>query len=166
MKRSLTLVLLIYTAIGLLASLAVHFLLYVGISLYEAAPEVWLAMQFGVFFGLIGALLLKPRFPKSLGDMTAPKLHTAIVVLTCFFFLYTPANFFYCQVKLKEGYPTTIDGQSVLFLYHGAPPERLTAEQFRKAKLYQARKTSGHWMLVQLMALFALYQTYKWGKLD
>ena len=97
MKRSLTRFLLIYTSIGLLASLAVHFLLYFGISLYEAAPRLWLAMQFGVFVGLIGALLLKPAnsFPKGLGDMTAPKLLVAIVVLTCFFFFYTPANCFY-----------------------------------------------------------------------
>jgi hypothetical protein len=168
MKRSLTLFLLIYTSIGLLASLIVHFLLYFGISLYEAAPSLWLAMQFGVLVGLVGLFLLKPanNFPKGLGDITAPRLFVAMVFLACFFFFYTPVNFFYCQDKLKEGYPTTMDGQPVLFLYHGAPPQRLTPDQFREAKLYQARKTSGHWMIVQMLPLIALYQSYKWGKPD
>src|SRR5438105_5736687 len=168
MRRSITLFVIIYTIIGLLVSLIVHFSLYFGLSLYYWSPTLWLIMQVGVFGGLVGALVLKPgeRLPKDVDDQKAPKLFWAMIILSVFFFFYTPFNFFYCEDKLKEGYPDIVDGQRMLVLYHGAPPQQLTFEQFRQAELYQARKTSGHWMLVQLLTLMMLYKSYKWGTLD
>ena len=160
--------LLLYTLASLVLSAVVHFSLYVGWSVYETFPTIWLGLQFAVFVGLVGALLLKPavRLPKDIYDYRAPTAYVLMTILTCVMFFYTPFNYFYCAHKLKEGYPYVRDGQTFMYFPRGAHYQRLTIEQFREAGLYQARKTSGHWMIVQLLPLMGLYLANKWETFD
>jgi hypothetical protein len=168
MRRTIIRFLLIYTLVGLLLSIIVHFSLYFGWSLYERFPTIWMGLQVAVFVGLVGALLLKPalRLPKDVYDQPATRAYVLMTVLICIFLPYTLINYFYCDHKLKAGYPYVRDGQTFMYFPRGDHYRRLTPEQFREAGLYQARKTSGHWMLVQLFPLIGLYTANKWEKFD
>jgi len=164
-RRTIIRFLLIYTWVSLLLSITVHISLYFGWSVYEKFPTIWLCLQIAVLVGLVGAVVLNPalRWPKDINYQQATSAYILIVVLICIFFPYTLVNFFYCDHKLKEGYPYVRDGQTVMYFPKGDHYKRVTPEQFREAGLYQARKTSGHWMIIQLFPLMAFYTSHKWG---
>ena len=155
--------------VGLLASIIVHFSLYFGFSLYEASSILWLTMQLAIFGGWVGGIVLinsSRKFPSDLASRRAPKLLIVMVALFVFSFSYALINFHYYDSKLKEGHPDIVDGQRVLALAHGAPPQRLTYEEFRQAEIYQAGKTSGHWMICHLIPCMMFYESYKWQRFD
>jgi|GEM_PF-3710641 len=167
-RRTIIRFLLIYTLVSLLVSILVHFSLYFGWSIYEMFPTIWLGLHVAVFVGLVGVILLKPpsRWPKKINNQRATSAYILTTVLICIFFPYALINYFYCDYKLREGYPYVRDGQTSMYFPKGDRYRRLTPEQFREAGLYQARKTSGHWMVVQLFPLMALYTSYKWERFD
>ena len=167
-RRTIIRFFLIYTVVSLLLSILVHFSLYFGWSVYERFPTIWLGLQVAVLVGLVGSVVLKPalRWPKDIYDRQATRAYILITVLICIFFPYTLINYFYCDRKLKAGYPYVRDGQTVMYFPKGDHYRRVTPEQFREAGLYQARKTSGHWMIIQLFPLMALYTSYKWERFD
>ena len=167
-RRTIIRFLLIYTSVTLVLSIVVHFSLYFGWSAYERFPTVWLGLQVAVFVGLVGALLLKPasRLPKDIYDQPATGTYVLMTALLCISFFYTPINYFYCDHKLKGGYPYVRDGQTSMYFPKGDHYRSLTLEQFREAGLFQARQTSGHWMIVQLFPLIALYTANKWERFD
>jgi hypothetical protein len=169
MRKSITLFFLIFTMVGLLASIIVHFSLYFGFSLYEASSNLWLTMQFAIFGGWIGAIMLRNSsgtFPSDLASRRAPQLLLLMGALFVFSFAYALFNFHYCDDKLKSGYPYMVDGQRFLYVPRGGHYLKLTFEQFHEAGLYQARKTSGHWMICHLIPCMMFYERYKWERFD
>jgi hypothetical protein len=168
MRKSINLFFLIFTMVGLLASIIVHFSLYFDFSLYEASSNLWLTMQLAIFGGWIGGILLRNSsgtFPGDLGRGRAPKLLIVLGALFVFSFSYAWINFHYCDDKLKSGYPYIVEGQRFLYVPRGNHYLTLTVEQFHEAELYQARKTSGHWMICHLIPCMVFYERYKWHRL-
>ncbi|HKS27909.1 MAG TPA: hypothetical protein VJS44_08825 [Pyrinomonadaceae bacterium] len=164
MRKSITIFFLFYTAIGFIASLIIHFLLFFGFSLYKESPSLWLIMHLSIFVGYIGLYLLRKPGRELKAEDYTKDLGRLMLVITILFVLlvpYTIINFFYYQSVLKHGYPDRVNGQYLLVLEHGQKPKVLTEEEFARAETYQARKTSGHWMLAHLFPLMLLYMNYK-----
>lgn len=165
MRKSITVFLVLYTAIGFVASLVIHFLLYFGFSLYKESPLLWMVMHLSIFVGWIGLFLLQKfgggKFEPDIYTREAPKPLVLMTILFVVFVPYALINFFYYQSVLKEGYPDKVDGQYVLVLQHGQKPKKLTEEEYARAEIQQARKTSGHWMIAHLVPCMFLYMNYK-----
>jgi len=146
--------------IGLLLSLFVHFITFVGVNILEKLPEVWL-LHIGLFVVWIPTLIVciktcsKERRKDHLKIATknAPKWlkHLCIV-----FFVYMFFNFFFTIFVLNEGgMPYVKDGQNVL-ANHGKVIRVLTDVEYVRHRAYNVRAFSGHWMFLYCFAFAAL----------
>ena len=167
-RRTLNLSLLLYSAAGLIASSFIHFYLYFGFNLAELSPPLWTVMHVSIIGGWVGIYFLQKSGVRYLVDFSkerSPVLLTAMTVLFAFFLFYALINFFYHEEALRYGHPDIVNGQQILVLPRGQMPH-LTPEEYASAKLYQARKNSGHWMLFHLVPCMMLYMNHKWAEYE
>jgi hypothetical protein len=169
MRKSLLRCFLIYTTVALFLCLIAHVSLYFGFNCQKAFPTLWLMLHLSIIVGYIPLPFLYEK-----NEQVNPKEYTAkipkvllpIVLLFMLAYPYALFNFVYCNDALKEGYPDTVNGEQVLVLPHGQRPRKLTEEEYAQAELYQARKTSGHWMLCHMIPCIFLYEKIKWGAVE
>ena len=169
MRRSFFLYFLICTTTALVLCTIAHASLYLGFNFQKAFPTLWLILHLSIIVGYIPLPFMYRGHEKpNPEEYTAqvPKLLLPFFLLFALSFPYALFNFVYNNDALKEGYPETINGEQVLVLPHGQQPKKLTPEEYAQAELYQARKTSGHWMLCHFVPCMLLYEKIKWGAVE
>jgi tetratricopeptide (TPR) repeat protein len=169
MKRAISLFFLLYSIIGFVASLILHLSLYTGSDLSTSLSRPWIFMHFAIVGGWVGLLILR-KFsvvPPATYGQTAESTFLQIgTILFCLFLFFELFNFMYYEERvLRERYPDIIDGQYVMAGYHGAKPRKVTEQEYRQGVIYQARKTSSHWMICHLIPCLLLYDDYRWRRL-
>lgn len=164
MKRSLTLLLMIYTGICFVVSLAVHASLYFGFNMREALPYAWLLLQLSVL-GSLAAIAVAYRSTVNLKPEHYTEHSRVLLIWTVLFVFFLPYalfNFFYTSSLLQEGYLDVVGGEHVI-VTRGRRLITLSAAQLPAYQLYEARKYSGHWMICHLFAFMLLFVDFKWS---
>jgi len=150
--------LLLTFLLGLIVGLGVHALTYLGIDPREKIKTFWYALQLTSALAFMLALILLGRKEKA--PDTSGFDNSLIVLTSCFgiFMAYAIFNFLFTGMVLNhDATPQVVNGQYVLFS-HGAITKPLSAAEFVKHKIYEARMNSGHWMAFYLMAAGAMYK--------
>jgi phosphoglycerol transferase MdoB-like AlkP superfamily enzyme len=153
-STTLLLAVLLCSVVGLV----VHVLTYLSIDPREKIKTLWYALQFSSALAFIAALIFLSR-TKDATDTSASDSY-AIILVSCIgiFAAYAIFNLLYTGMVLNhDATPRIVDGQYVLYS-HGGVSKPLTAAEFIKHQIYEARMHSGHWMAFYLIAAAAIYK--------
>jgi len=164
MKRSITLLCLLYSAISIAVAFLAHASLYFGFNLKHSAPTLWLLLHLSVAVSGL-ACIFSYRSPPDFRAEIFNEHSTALLCLTALFIIFLPYalfNFFYTSSLLHEGYLGVVDGKHVILL-RSEPIMTLGVDELPRYELYEARKYSGHWMICHVLACVMSFVNFKWG---
>lgn len=157
-QRRMPLFFCVLTLALLIASATAHFSSYLNFNSSTSFPNLWLVFHLSIFFHFAIGFFYKrrPLFsgPSAYVRESQAMLWLMIILFTACLF-YAMINFMYYELILRFGYPDIVDGRQLLIVKGGSI--ELSAEQFPRYQLYQARKVSGHWMVCHVMALMGYY---------
>jgi len=142
--------------VGMVLSIFVHLMTFVGFDATSACPMVWL-LQLGVFVVLFPAFAVNPRKSKQPQSWMAafsggPRWTIPLVSLTA---VYALVNFLIITGS-GEGHPTKQPDGSYALTIHGHVTRVISEPDFHHYELFHTRAFSGHWMFFYTLAMALL----------
>jgi hypothetical protein len=137
-----------------------HVSLFLNFNYPAHFPHLWLALHLSILtpFVIHAVYKHKPTFKGPAAYVEEPAFITYVAtILIASLLFYAIFNFFYYGVFMHFGYPKIVDGEFVLWDHRNFVIKKLSAEEFPRYELYQARKVSGHWMLFHVLPLYGYY---------
>lgn len=155
-------------AVGLAASVVVHFSTFAGVDPLDLWPAAWL-LHVGIFVVFIPAFgWKKEEGTPHRGSFAQlyPGAPRWMGALTTAFFVYALVNFGLFVIQVSEGQPRQQEDGTYVLGRGGAVVRPITKGEFHYYQGRVARGFSGHWMLFYSLSLMMLVSRLRQPRTD